>query len=128
MKGYHYVGLDVHKKIIAYCVKRIDGTLVDEGKIPASRQGLKLWVQTLPTPWLGAMEATLFTGWIYDFLFPHAKELKVAHPLMLKALVAAKKKNDRKIGKIGTEPFSAKSAIILNNIVRTIHRELDTFL
>jgi transposase len=40
------------------------------------------------------MEATLFTGWIYDYLLPHAKELKVAHPEMLKAISAAKKKND----------------------------------
>jgi hypothetical protein len=41
------------------------------------------------------MEATLFTGWIYDFLKPYAVELKVAHPVMLKAISASKKKNDR---------------------------------
>jgi transposase len=41
------------------------------------------------------MEATIFTGWVYDFLKPHAVELKVAHPAMLKAITAAKKKNDR---------------------------------
>jgi transposase len=41
------------------------------------------------------MEATMFTGWIYDFLKPYAVELKVAHPAMLKAITAAKKKNDR---------------------------------
>lgn len=41
------------------------------------------------------MEATIFTGWVYDFLKPHALELKVAHPEMLKAITAAKKKNDR---------------------------------
>ena len=41
------------------------------------------------------MEATLFTGWVYDFLKPFAVELKVAHPKMLKAITAAKKKNDR---------------------------------
>lgn len=44
---------------------------------------------------MGAMEATIFTGWIYDFLMPHAVALKVAHPEMLKAITAAKKKNDR---------------------------------
>lgn len=37
----------------------------------------------------------MFTGWIYDFLKPYAQELKVAHPEMLKAITAAKKKNDR---------------------------------
>ena len=41
------------------------------------------------------MEATMFTGWIYDHLKPHATALKVAHPLMLRAIAAAKKKNDR---------------------------------
>src|SRR5258708_15199259 len=41
------------------------------------------------------MEATVFTGWIYDHLQPHAVALKVAHPLMLRAIAAAKKKNDR---------------------------------
>jgi transposase len=41
------------------------------------------------------MEATMFSGWIYDHLKPHATELKVAHPLMLRAIAVAKKKNDR---------------------------------
>ena len=44
---------------------------------------------------MGALEATLFTGWIYDHLRPRAQELKVAHPAMLKAIAASKKKNDR---------------------------------
>src|SRR5215469_6757108 len=41
------------------------------------------------------MEATLFTGWIYDLLKPLDQELKVAHPPMLKAIAVAKKKNDK---------------------------------
>jgi transposase len=41
------------------------------------------------------MEATLFTGWIYDVLKPKAQELKVAHPAVLKAIAASKKKNDK---------------------------------
>jgi len=53
------------------------------------------WMKTLPQPWTAAMEATMFTGWIYDHLKPHAAALKVAHPLMLRAIAAAKKKNDR---------------------------------
>ena len=51
-------------------------------------------MQTLPQPWTVALEATIFTGWIYDHLRPHA-HIKVAHPLMLRAIAAAKKKNDR---------------------------------
>jgi len=41
------------------------------------------------------MEATIFTGWIYDHLLGRAAQIKVAHPLMLRAIAAAKKKNDR---------------------------------
>ncbi len=50
------------------------------------RLDLDLWMKTLPQPWSAAMEATMFTGWIYDHLKPHAAALKVAHPLMLRAL------------------------------------------
>jgi transposase len=50
---------------------------------------------TLPQPWTVAMEATIFTGWVYDHLLPHAAQVKVAHPVMLRAIAASKKKNDR---------------------------------
>ena len=45
-------------------------------------------------PWVGALEATIFTGWIYDHLKPFARDLEVAHPAMLKAIACGKKKND----------------------------------
>ena len=45
--------------------------------------------------WCGAMEATLFSGWIYDTLKPYAVELQMGHPAMMKAIAASKKKNDR---------------------------------
>jgi transposase len=95
MESIHYVGLDVHKKTIAYCIKTISGKKVRQGVVNAERKALRRWLTELPGPWMGALEATIFTGWIYDFLKPHAVELKVAHPEMLKAITAAKKKNDR---------------------------------
>jgi transposase len=95
MSTLYYIGLDIHKRIIAYCIKALDGRLVDQGKLTADRKTLAEWVERLPGPWIGAMEATIFTGWVYDFLKPHTVALKVAHPEMLKAITAAKKKNDR---------------------------------
>jgi transposase len=50
-------------------------------------------MKTLPQPWTVTVEATIFTGWIYDHLLPHAQQVKVARPLMLRAIAAAKKKN-----------------------------------
>ena len=95
MNAYYSVGLDIHKKLIAYCVKAADGRLVTQGMVGADRESLGQWAESLPGPWVGAMEATIFTGWVYDFLAPYAVDLKVAHPEMLKAITAAKKKNDR---------------------------------
>jgi hypothetical protein len=91
----YYIGLDVHKKTISYCVKDASGQVHQEEKVGATRWELDDWMKTLPQPWTVAMEATIFTGWIYDHLLPHAQQVKVAHPLMLRAIAAAKKKNDR---------------------------------
>ena len=91
----YYIGLDVHKKTISYCVKDASGQVHQEGKVGATRRELDSWIKTLPQPRTMAMEATIFTGWIYDHLLPHAQQVKVAHPLMLRAIAAAKKKYDR---------------------------------
>lgn len=94
MESMHYIGLDIHKKVIAFCIKSKDGKVVDHGIVAANRQTLLQWVKTVPQPWMVAMEATLFTGWVYDLLKPYAVATKVAHPQMLKAITASKKKND----------------------------------
>src|SRR6202162_4960781 len=61
----YYIGLDVHKKTISYCVKDASGQVHQEGKIGATRRELDSWIKTLPQPRTMAMEATIFTGWIY---------------------------------------------------------------
>ncbi len=94
MKVY-YIGMDVHKKNISYCIKTQSSEVVSQGNIASNRASLRQWVKELPRRWIGAMEATLFSGWIYDYLKPYALELKVANPQMLKAIIASKKKNDR---------------------------------
>jgi transposase len=95
MQPMYYIGVDVHKRKISYCVKDSSGAIHAEGTIPATRFDLDRWMKTLPQPWSAAMEATMFTGWIYDHLKPHAAALKVAHPLMLRPSRRRKKKNDR---------------------------------
>src|SRR5690242_11358990 len=91
----HYIGFDVHKKTISYCIKTSDGTIGEEGKIAAKRSVLRDWASRQTTPWKGGMEATMFSGWIYDTLKPYAAQLQMGHPAMMKAICAAKKKNDR---------------------------------
>ena len=74
MTSMHFIGLDIHKKTISYCVKDVSGTVLSEGTVAATRStAFDDWVKTLaPAPWTVAMEATMFTGWIYDHLLPHA--------------------------------------------------------
>src|SRR6202048_1836660 len=95
MTNMNYIGLDVHKKTVTYVVKDAAGQVHQEGKIGSTRRELDAWIKTLHQPRMIAMEATICTGWIYDHLLPHAEKVKVAHPLMLRAIAAAKKKNDR---------------------------------
>ena len=64
MEPMYYIGLDVHKRKISYCVKDGSGKVFAEGSLPATRLDLDLWMKTLPQPWSAAMEATMFTGWI----------------------------------------------------------------
>jgi len=82
MQPMYYIGLDVHNRTISYCVKDGSGAIHAQGTFPATRLDLDLWMKTLPQPWTAAMEATVFTGWIYDHLQPHAAGLKVARQHM----------------------------------------------
>ena len=94
MNVIHYIGLDVHKKTISYCVKTADGRIVREGKLQATRLALRSWAEDLRESWCGAMEATLFSAWIYDTLKPYAEKLVMGHPARMKAITAGKKKSD----------------------------------
>ena len=80
MNNLHYIGFDVHKKAISFCVKTAAGEIVEEGSVLAQREALRQWASALPQPWRGAMEATLFSGWIYDTLKPYGEQLEMAHP------------------------------------------------
>ena len=91
----YFVGLDVHKQVIAYCVKTASGEIVKEGKLPATRRSLEEWVTTLPGRWSGGMEATMFSHWIFRRLQPHAAELQMGHPARMKAISSGKKKSDK---------------------------------
>ncbi len=91
----YFVGLDVHKQVIAFCVKTVEGGIVTEGVIPATRTALDEWVERLPGPWHGAIEATIFSHWIYEHLKPHAAKLEMGHAARMKAICAGKKKSDK---------------------------------
>src|SRR5512147_1272970 len=95
MNDLHYIGFDVHKKTISYCSKTAAGEILEEGTIPSQRSALRAWAATRLQPWRGAMEVTLFSGWIYDTLKPYSAGLEMGHPAKMKAICSGKKKSDR---------------------------------
>ena len=42
MTSMHFIGLDIHKKTISYCVKDVSGKVLSEGTVPATRIHLDL--------------------------------------------------------------------------------------
>jgi transposase len=107
MVATHFVGLDIHKKTISFCIRQADGTILQEGTLVASYQALDDWLPRVPQPWIVGMEATMFTGWVYDHLIKYSPQVKVAHPAMLKAISG--KKNDR----VDAQKISRSSALQL---------------
>src|ERR1700734_3831715 len=95
MNAIHYIGLDVHKKTISFCIKTAAGQIVEEGTLEAERAVLRRWAGARKRAWHGVMEATIFSSWIYDTLKPYAQQLSMGHPAKMKAIAAGKNKSDR---------------------------------
>jgi transposase len=49
MQTMYYIGLDVHKQTISYCVKDRSGAIHAEGSIPAAHFDLNRRMKTLPS-------------------------------------------------------------------------------
>src|SRR5215510_479571 len=45
MNTMDYIGFDIHKKAISFCAKAQDGTILEEGTIPALRNKLLAWAK-----------------------------------------------------------------------------------
>jgi transposase len=91
----HFVGLDVHKQTIAFCIKQADGKIINEGSIRSNRDELDQWVKGVPTPWIGGMETTMFSHWIYYHLKDRGCTVWMGHAARMKAICAGKKKSDK---------------------------------
>lgn len=94
MNSIDYIGFDVHKKSTTVVVKDAEGKILEQRKLPSRREDLLSWARQRTRPWKGAIESTMFTGWMYDLLNPFAQQLKVINPLLAKAISAGKNQND----------------------------------
>ena len=95
-EDYDYVGFDIHKKTIAICAMDSRGNIVHRTTIRSRREDLKAWLShDAPPRWKGGMEATLFTGWVYDTIKEYNDDIVVGNPQMLTYIANTKRKNDR---------------------------------
>lgn len=90
------VGIDVHSKLYAVCVMNESGVVTREKTIRGGVADVTAWVRTLAAPTRVCYEASLGYGLLHDSLKTvKDTEVHVAHPAHLRAIFAAKKKNDR---------------------------------
>jgi len=68
-----YVGLDIHKKTVSYCVRKADGQIAREGAPDACRKDLVRWIQDGKEPWTARAAAPSFpAGWRWSRVLPAA--------------------------------------------------------
>jgi len=93
----NYIGLDIHKKNTQACVKNDEGKVLMNVRFPSDPKEINEFLDKIEP--LGAasivMEATGFCMYIYDILEARGHDVKVAHPLKVKALTAGRAKTDK---------------------------------
>jgi len=92
----HYVGLDVHKRVVEAAVLDERGQVVHRARFAATREALVQFADA----WLTgedalALEATTNTWAIVAVLQPRVGRLVVSNPLLTRAIAQAKVKTDR---------------------------------
>src|SRR5260370_8606200 len=86
MNALHYIGFDVHKKTISFCVKTSAGEIVEKGSLLAQPNVLRQWSGARSLPWKGALETTLLSGSINHTLKPSPWPSPISHPATLQPI------------------------------------------
>lgn len=93
----NYIGLDIHKRNTQACVKNDKGKILMNARFPSNPKDINEFLDKIEP--LGAasvvMEATGFCMYICDIIEARGYDVKVAHPLKVKALTAGRAKTDR---------------------------------
>jgi len=89
-----YIGLDVHKRVCYGTVMDEKGQIVKRGKFSNDPQGLKEFMEGIDEA-LVAMEAGYCWQPLYDRLEEAGHDVRLTHPLKVKAIAQAKVKTDK---------------------------------
>lgn len=91
-----YIGLDVHKRFVEYCVLDAAGKKLTRGQVPCVRSSLETFATKILRPTdHAALEASTNTWSVVAILRPHVAKLVVSNPLRTKAIAEAKIKTDK---------------------------------
>ena len=91
-----YVGLDVHKREITYCILAADGATIAQGKFSLDRKALRHFAKnTLHTSDQVALESTTNCWAVADIVKPHVARVVVSNPMATKAIAQSKIKTDK---------------------------------
>lgn len=96
-----FVGLDVHKQQITYCILDSSGTVLQEGQIVLTKDLLAKFATTklLPTDHV-ALETTTNCWSVVDVLQKHVPNVVVSNPMATKAIAQSKIKTDKVDAKV----------------------------
>lgn len=89
-----YVGIDYHTKFAVATRMKKDGKVISQDKVMNNREDIQNYLSLLPKNSQVVLEATnnwyAFMEWSHDFPL----DVKLAHPLKLKAIASARIKTD----------------------------------
>ena len=96
-----FVGLDVHKRQITFCILDRDGTTLREGEIVLTRERLALFAsqQLKPTDHV-VLESTTNCWAVVEILQQHVQHVVVSNPMATKAIAQSKIKTDKVDAKV----------------------------
>ena len=91
-----YVGLDVHKDVVEYCILDREGKKLDGGNFICEASVLGNFAKNVLSPQDHvALEATMNTWTVVDILEPFVEKIVVGNPLKTKIIAEAKVKTDK---------------------------------
>jgi len=94
--GARFVGLDVHKRQITFCMLDAEGRVLRRGQIAATQQAIRAFAQEELRPEDEvALEATTNTWAVVELIEPHVARVVVSNPMATRAIAQAKIKTDR---------------------------------
>jgi transposase len=90
-----YAGIDLHRKYLVVVVLDRGGAVVDERRLPNDAEVVRGYFDGLGEPVRAVVEAMGSWHWLYDVLTGEGIVTTLAHRLKLRAIAAAKLKNDQ---------------------------------